>query len=165
MEGVVTIGEDRPSLSDFPRVIPQHQCWRNGGVECRACEIEEQRAEEELDAFCGLRFEGNVCDRPTGHAGACYDESTRVAFEDGWWADDRCTHGTSWTDPRGGQGSWRSTPPHLESLTDLLVAFIVCLLAGIVFVGAVVAGRAVMCQTHEDAQGRPTLSYCDGYER
>jgi hypothetical protein len=40
--------DDRPSASDFPREIPAHQCWRNGGVECRACELEEQAEEAAL---------------------------------------------------------------------------------------------------------------------
>lgn len=38
---------------------------------------------------CGLGLDGNECRRPTGHSGTCYDEATHVAFEDGWWADDR----------------------------------------------------------------------------
>lgn len=46
----MTIGEDRPDPSDFPRKMPAHQCWRNGGVECRACELEEQEAEARLAA-------------------------------------------------------------------------------------------------------------------
>lgn len=37
--------DDRPSASDFPAKIPAHTCWRNGGVECRRCELEEQAEE------------------------------------------------------------------------------------------------------------------------
>lgn len=42
--------DDRPSLSDLPRDLPPHNCWRNGGVECRRCELEEMREEALLAA-------------------------------------------------------------------------------------------------------------------
>lgn len=67
---------------------------------------------------------------------------------------------TSWTNPRhDGAGTWQHTAPHPETFTDLLVAFIACLLASVVLVALVVIGRHAMCATHNQA-----LSYCPGYQ-
>lgn len=52
---------------------------------------------------CGLRLDGNECRRPTGHSGLCYDEASKVAFEDGWWADDR---GNGSSDASGVRRGW-----------------------------------------------------------
>lgn len=60
----------------------------------------------------------------------------------------------SWADPRGGQGCWKRTPAPASVLPSLVV--VVALLLGMtLWLGLVVAGRTVMCDTHHNS-----LSYC-----
>lgn len=66
----------------------------------------------------------------------------------------------TWADPRhDGAGTWKHTASHASTFTDLLTAFIACLLGLTLLVGLVVAGRAGMCRAYDDQ-----LRYCPGYE-
>lgn len=68
---------------------------------------------------------------------------------------------TSWTTPRDGAGTWRHTPAHpklINTVTDLLVAFLACLIVLTLFAGLYVAGKHAMCAVYDGS-----LSYCPGY--
>lgn len=117
----MSVTEDRPDASDFPVKLPPHVCWRNGGVECRRCDMEEQAEEAGVCIECGEAL----------HPFGC------------------------WSVPADGAGTWAHTAPHANSIADLAVAFIACLLGLTVLVGLIVAGRAAMCSAYDGA-----LSYC-----
>lgn len=64
----------------------------------------------------------------------------------------------SWMAPVDGAGIWTATAPHRELRLTLLGTIVVCTLLAVAFLGLVKAGRALMCETHDQA-----LVYCDGF--
>jgi hypothetical protein len=72
---------------------------------------------------------------------------------------------SAWTalKPVDGAGTWRHTARHSDLQLTLLGTFVVCLLMAVAFLLLLKGGRAVMCATHTGAQGKPTISYCEGF--
>lgn len=63
-----------------------------------------------------------------------------------------------WTRPVNGNGSWQPTAPHRPVITDMAVAFVVCLLFFTVVIGLYLALRPVVCHINHDQ-----LRHCPGY--
>lgn len=112
--------DDRPSRSDFPADIPAHVCWRNGGVECRRCELEEQAEEAGGTLIC----------QSTHHRREVHASP----------GTDRCDQ--CWSDAYTEQASQAG---RVEA-GALVAVFLFCLIGGCLFVLTVMAGWAGLCE-------------------